>query len=201
MDLKAVQDAVPTSHCPLPTSQKCSKLLGMRYRVFTEDDFEALAALDLRVQQALDPAYDTLPQREQEGRIRTSLGALRFYLRSEHSFLAEDDGRQLGLMLAQSVWMGDRPIILVTACLLHPALEDRAADTAAGLLHAVIKSAYDAAVYEIHYAVTPQLQQAAQAEGSHLLGRYAVHHLGSRGQTAPGERFPGGGYTDAGRVK
>ena len=97
--------------------------------------------------------------------------------------------------------MGDRPIILVTACLLHPAPERTSGgDTAAALLHAVIKSAYDAAVYEIHYAVTTELQQAAEAEGSHVLGRYAVHHLGSRQQTAPGERFTGGGYTDAGRV-
>ena len=172
----------------------------MRYRVFTEDDFEALSALDLAVQRQLDAGFDALPQREQEGRLRSSLASLRFYLRSEHSFVADEGGQPLGLMLAQSVWMGDRPIILVTACLLHPDLGERANDTAAALLHAVIKSAYDAAVYEIHYAVTGQLVQAAQAEGSHVLGRYAVHHLGSRQQTAPGERLRGGGYTDAGRT-
>ncbi|ULH15250.1 DUF1999 domain-containing protein [Deinococcus sp. KNUC1210] len=172
----------------------------MRYRVFTEDDFEALSTLDLTVQRHLEPGFDALPEREQEGRLRTSLPSLRFYLRSEHSFVAEEDGQLRGLMLAQSVWMGDRPIILVTACLLHPDLGEQTDETGAALLHAVIKSAYDAAVYEIHYAVTSQLQQAAEAEGSHVLGRYAVHHLGSRQQTAPGERFTGGGYTDAGRI-
>ena len=137
----------------------------MRYRVFTEDDFEALSALDLTVQRHLDADFDALPEREREGRLRTSLASLRFYLRSEHSFVADEAGQLLGLMLAQSVWMGDRPIILVTACLLHPALNDRGSGTAAALLHAVIKSAYDAAVYEIHYAVTAALQQAAEGRG------------------------------------
>ncbi|WP_425148047.1 DUF1999 domain-containing protein [Deinococcus sp.] len=172
----------------------------MRYRSFTEDDFETLSALDGAVQRHLDAGFEALPEREQQGRLRTSLPALRFYLRSEHSFVAEENGAPVGLMLAQSVWMGDRPIILVTACLLHPALGDAGSGAAAGLLHAVIKSAYDAAVYEVHYALTPPLEGAAQAEGSHLLGRYVVHHLGSRQQTAPGERLAGGGYTDAGRV-
>ncbi|MFC4455496.1 DUF1999 domain-containing protein [Deinococcus sonorensis] len=168
----------------------------MRYREFTEDDFEALHQLDLQVQRQLDPGFDALPEREQEGRVRTSLPALRFYLRSEHSFVAEEAGQLLGLIFAQSVWQGDRPILLVTACLV-----DRTAppQTAAGLLHAVVKSAYDAAVYEVHYPVTATLDSAAEAEGSHVLGRYAVHHLGSRQQTAPGERLRGGGYTDAGR--
>ncbi len=176
----------------------------MRYRIFSEDDFEALHDLDLQVQRHAEPTWDALPEREREGRLRTSLPALRFYLRSEHSFVAEErlpgetGGQLTGLIFAQSVWMGDKPIILVTACLVRPGSEENG-DTAAGLLHAVIKSAYDAAVYEVHYAMTPLLEQAAEAEGSHLLGRYAVHHLGSRQETAPGERLTGGGYTDAGR--
>lgn len=181
----------------------------MRYRVFTEDDFEAMSELDALVQRQ-DPGWDALPAREQEGRLRTSLPALRFYLRSEHSFIAEErqvgdetpGGRLMGVIYGQSVWMGDRPIILVTACLVRPGQDPRETEgeIAAGLLHAVIKSAYDAAVYEVHYPVTLLLQQAAQAEGSHVVGRYAVHHLGSRQQTAPGERLQGGGYTDAGRT-
>ena len=178
----------------------------MRYRVCTEDEFQAISELDLLVQQQ-DPHWAGLPEREQEGRLRTSLPALRFYLRSEHSFIAEErtpgdetpGGLLTGLIFAQSVWMGDRPIILVTACLVRPGSEEGGA-TAAGLLHAVIKSAYDAAVYEVHYPLTAQLEPAAQAEGSFVTGRYAVHHLGSRQQTAPGERLAGGGYTDAGRT-
>lgn len=177
----------------------------MRYRIFTEDDFGAMHDLDLQVQRHAEPAWDALPEREREGRLRTSLPALRFYLRSEHSFVAEERlpgeaaGLLTGVILAQSVWMGDKPIILVTAVLVRPGSEE-GGDTAAGLLHAVVKSAYDAAVYEVHYALTPPLERAAEAEGSHLLGRYAVHHLGSRQQTAPGERLAGGGYTDAGRT-
>ena len=179
----------------------------MRYRVFTEDDFQAMSELDTLVQSHADTGWAALPGREQEGRLRTSLPALRFYLRSEHSFIAEarasgdetPGGLLTGVIFAQSVWMGDRPIILVTACLVRPGSE-QGGETAAGLLHAVIKSAYDAAVYEVHYALTPQLEVAAQAEGSHLIGRYAVHHLGSRQETAPGERLRGGGYTDAGRT-
>lgn len=177
----------------------------MRYRVFGENDFETMSELDLAVQRDLAPDWDELPQREREGRLRTSLPALRFYLRSEHSFVAEEQGRLAGVILAQSVWMGDRPIVLVTAVLVRPQTEaETGADpreTAAGLLHAVIKSAYDAAVYEVHYLLTPLLEPAAQAEGSHLLGRYALHHLGSRQGSAPGERLSGGGYTDAGRAQ
>jgi hypothetical protein len=183
----------------------------MRYRVFTEDDFGAMSELDTLVQTHADPGFAALPEREREGRIRTSLPALRFYLRSEHSFIAEEresgnetpGGLLTGVIFAQSVWMGDKPIILVTACLVRPgsgeASQAGGDQTAAGLLHAVIKSAYDAAVYEIHYPLTLQLERAAQAEGSFVTGRYAVHHLGSRQQTAPGERLAGGGYTDAGR--
>ena len=93
----------------------------MRYRVFTEDDFQAMSKLDLLVQQQ-DPGWASLPEREQEGRLRTSLPALRFYLRSEHSFIAEEreagnetpGGLLTGIVFAQSVWMGDKPIILVT---------------------------------------------------------------------------------------
>ena len=68
----------------------------MRYRVFTEDDFEALSALDLSVQRHLDARFDALPEREREGRLRTSLASLRFYLRSEHSFVAEEEGQPRG---------------------------------------------------------------------------------------------------------
>jgi Protein of unknown function (DUF1999) len=185
---------------------------AMRYREFMEDDYQALMALDQMQQTRLDPAFAGLPEREQTGRLRTSLAALRFYQRSEHSFVAvqqrpgQDDpapgdpaqeGQLMGAMLAQSVWMGDKPIILVTATLLH---DQAPADTASGLLHAVVKSAYDAAVYEVHFEVTPLLESALHDEGAHLGGRWAVRHLGSRNATAPGEVVPGGAYTDAGRT-
>ena len=157
----------------------------LRYRPFSEADFAAMIALDLSVQRRADPAFDTLEGREQEGRIRTSLAALKFFERSEHSFVAEDAALR-GAVLAQYVWQGDRPIVLVTRLLLSP---DAPPETAAGLLHACVKSAYDTAIYEVHFPVTPELESAAHAEEAHILGRYAVRYLGSRHESAPGERL------------
>jgi hypothetical protein len=162
----------------------------LRYRTFTEADYAALAALDLASQRELDPSFDTLPEREREGRLGTSLPALKFYERSEHSFAAQDEvGELVGCVLAQHVWQGDRPIVLIRTVILAPGAPTGAA---AGLLHAVVKSAYDTAVYEVHFPLTPALEAAAGEERAHVTGRYAVRHLGSRADTAPGERLGDG---------
>ena len=157
----------------------------LRYRTFSEADFAAMTQLDLSAQRRADPAFEALNDREKEGRLRTSLSALKFFERSEHSFVAED-AALCGAVLAQPVWQGDRPIVLVTRLMLSP---DAPPDTAAGLLHACVKSAYDAAVYEVHFPLTPELESAAHAEEAHVLGRYAVRYLGSRHDSAPGERL------------
>ncbi|SMB92568.1 DUF1999 domain-containing protein [Deinococcus hopiensis] len=163
----------------------------MRYRTFSEADYPALQALDLAAQRHLDPAFDTLPQREREGRLSTSLPALKFYERSEHSFVAGDEaGEVQGAVLAQHVWQGDRPIVLVRTVLLSP---EAGPSVASGLLHATVKSAYDTAVYEVHFALIPQLVAAAGEEGAHVTGQYAVRHLGTRADTAPGQRVGAGG--------
>lgn len=159
----------------------------MRFRTFAEPDYEALAALDLAAQHHAEPAFDTLPEREREGRLHTSLPALKFYERSEHSFVADEEDGLRGFVFAQSVWQGDRPVVLVRTLTLAPDLSDEQAQAAAqGLLHAVVKSAYDSAVYELHLASTPVTAQSAQAEEAHALGQYAVIHLGTRAKTAPG---------------
>ena len=158
----------------------------LRYRIFSEADFAGLQALDLEVQRRADQAFDTLDQREREGRLRTSLAALKFFERSEHSFLADDGQTVQGVILAQPVWQGDRPVVLVVQVLLA---EHAPPETASGLLHACIKSAYDTAVYEVHFPLTPELEAAAAAEEAHVLGRYAVRHLGSRLESAPGLRL------------
>lgn len=158
----------------------------MRYRTFTEADYPALEALDLAVQRLLAPDFDALPEREREGRLCTSLPALKFYERSEHSFVAGDEGGALsGAVFAQHVWQGDRPIVLVRTVLLAPGAPE---EVAAGLLRATVKSAYDTAVYEVHFPLTPALEAAAAEEGAVVAGRYAVRHLGTRAQTAPGPR-------------
>ncbi|AXG98660.1 DUF1999 domain-containing protein [Deinococcus wulumuqiensis] len=158
-----------------------------RYRAFTEPDFETMQALDLAAQRREAPGYDTLPEREREGRLSSSLAALRHYERSGHSFVAEDhDDRVRGYVLAQSVWQGDRPALLVRALVLDDAQDE---DMRRGLLRAVVKSAYDTAVYEVHLPVSPELRAAAQAEEAHLTGHYAVIHLGTRAESAPGEKL------------
>ncbi|GAA5512236.1 hypothetical protein Dcar01_00950 [Deinococcus carri] len=163
----------------------------LRYRTFAEPDYDALQALDLAAQRQADPAFDTLPAREREGRLGTSLPALKFYERSEHSFAAQDEAGQMqGLILAQHVWQGDRPIVLVRAVILAP---DAPEGTAEGLLRAAVKSAYDSAVYEVHFPLTPSLEAAARREEAHLTGGYAVCHLGTRAMSAPGERLGSGG--------
>lgn len=156
----------------------------MQYRFFTEHDFEAMQALEGRALLADTPDLGSLPEREREGRQRSSLPALRFFARSEHSFVAEEDGQLHGFILAQPVWQGDRPTVLVVALTVEPGA---APEVGPGLLHATVKSAYDSAVYEVHLTVTPALEAAARAEDARSLGRAAVIHLGTRARTAPGE--------------
>lgn len=72
-------------------------------------------------------------------------GALSFYARSGHAFVAEDAGGLRGFALAQAVWDGTRPTVQ-----LHTlATDDGDSDARAALLEAVTKSAYDAAVYDL----------------------------------------------------
>lgn len=158
----------------------------MEYRFFGESDYAALTALDLLVQQQLDVNFDALPEREREGRLNTSHAALKFYERSEHSFVA-DDGRNIhGFILAQSVWQGDKPIVLVRTVAVSP---DAPNGVREGLLHATVKSAYDTAVYEVHLPTSQTLMDAAGQEEAHLTGQYAVIHLGTRAQTAYGRKL------------
>ena len=72
-------------------------------------------------------------------------GALSFYARTGHAFVAEDDGGLRGFALAQAVWDGTRPTVQLQT--LATAEGDAAAREA--LLEAVTKSAYDAAVYDL----------------------------------------------------
>ncbi len=169
----------------------------MLCRPFSQSDFDALAALDLATLRREDPNFDALPEREREGRTRTSLAALRFYERSEHSFVAVPSlgevgvGEEtlLGALFAQSVWQGDRPSVLVTRVWLAAGAPP---ETGTALLRACTKSAYDAAIYEVHLPVTPELRAAAAAEGFREVARLAVRHLGSRAEGAPGKALSPG---------
>ena len=161
----------------------------MIYRPPQDADFPGMQALDLELAHLEDPKFEALSERERAGRLRSSLAALRFYARSEHSFAAvehpdHDPSTVLGFVLAQSVWMGDKPIVWVSCLRVHL---DAPGGTLAGLLHAVTKSAYDGAVYELHLPATPEVLKVAEKEGYVDSGvRHLVRYLGSRARTAPG---------------
>lgn len=158
----------------------------MEYRPIVEPDYPALAELDRLYQRQLDASFDTLPDREREGRLSTSHAALKFYERSEHSFVADDGTGVQGFILAQSVWQGDKPIVLVRTVVTRPGMGEQ---VTLGLLRATVKSAYDCAVYEVHLSASAALMKAAAQEEAHLTGQYAAIHLGTRAQTAFGEKL------------
>ena len=162
----------------------------MIYRQPLEADFTGMQALDLELLLVENPNFMELPVKEREARVRTSLPSLKFYARSEHSFAAIDDPSLeptvvLGFVLAQSVWMGDKAIVYISSLRVHP---DAPTGTLAGLLHAVTKSAYDGAVYEIHLASDKHLESFAAREGYRDTGlKHLVRILGSRNITGEGD--------------
>jgi Protein of unknown function (DUF1999) len=156
---------------------------SMIYRIPQEADFPAMQALDLELLLLEQPKMLESTPKDRELQLRTSLPSLKFYARSEHSFAAVDDPNLeltlvLGFILAQSVWMGDKAIVLISSLRVHP---DAPAGTLAGLLHAVTKSAYDGAVYEVHLASDKHLEPFAIKEGYTDTGlKRMVRILGSR---------------------
>jgi hypothetical protein len=136
----------------------------MRFRPFTEEDLDLLNRV--------------------AGERPVSLGALRFFARTGHSFLAEKGEEPLGFALAQAVWQGEGTTVLITR------IEGEGEEVLQGLLRAVVKSAYDAGVYEVALHLDPKrkaLERALLMEGF-AVGPLVlcVRVLGSRG--ARGER-------------
>jgi Protein of unknown function (DUF1999) len=104
-------------------------------RPLTQDDEDVLAELD--------KCYG-----QQVGlELFLSRSSLHFYVRTGHSFVAVRSGQPTGFVLAQSVWNGTRPTVYVNR-LAVANLEDT--ESRLALLEAVTKSAYDAAVYDLH---------------------------------------------------
>lgn len=167
------------------TSHPADTAPAAAYRLILPDDYPALAALDLAAQHELDAGFDALPEREREGRLSSSLGALKFYERTDHSFVAVRSGELAGTVLAQSVWQGDKPIVLVRTLLTSPSLPTEVrGDIYQGLLRALFKSAYDTAVYEVHFVPHPAWSLADDLGTVRRLGDYGVRYLGSREETA-----------------
>ncbi len=120
-----------------------------------------------------------------------SAGSLRFFGRTEHSFVAEsstDTGsRLLGFVFAQAVWSGERPQVLMQRlATANTATDpDLAAAAAASLAKALVKSAYDSGVYDLvtrvpatDVALRDLLQAEAFFEDEQVT---YVRLLGSRG--------------------
>jgi len=129
---------------------------------------------DLRELEALDAAYAARHGVE----AAVTSGSLAFYARSGHAFVAQRDDRTVGMALAQAVWDGARPTVRLVR------LAGEAAARQA-LAEAVVKSAYDAAVYDLQAEVPgddPALAALLAAAGwSERPVRSFVRVLGSRG--------------------
>ncbi len=159
----------------------------MLYRVFTSRRLFGVAAA--RLADPAEPETPALPLCQSVSVKAACIPVcppLSFYERSEHSFAAEEDGKIWGFILAQSVWQGDKPIVLIRTLSVAP---ESLPEITLGLFHATTKSAYDAAVYELHFPLLPHLEQAGQQDGIFALGQYAVRHLGTRAATAAGQRL------------
>ena len=100
-------------------------------RAVTTSDLDQLQQLDAEYSRALglEPLVDS--------------GVVSFYERSGHSFVLEDDGTLQGFLLAQAVWNGRRPEVQLRR------LVARDDGGRSALLEAVVKSAYDAGVYDL----------------------------------------------------
>lgn len=106
----------------------------LRIRPITTEDHQQLLNIDTH--------YTQQAQLE----LVVTMASVRFFERSGHSFIAESDEGVHGFVLAQSVWNGQKPTVLVS----RVALLDVTDDVVRGaLLEAVTKSAYDAAVYDL----------------------------------------------------
>ncbi len=91
-------------------------------------------------------AVDAAAARATERPPVATRGAVSFYARTGHAFVAEDDGGVRGFALAQAVWDGTRPTVRLRTL----AVAERSdAEARAALLEAVTKSGYDAAVYDL----------------------------------------------------
>ncbi len=102
-------------------------------RLLTVDDLEYLKVID----KSYTDKYGLEPI--------VSLRSLNFYSRSGHSFASLDNDRYSGFIFAHAIWNGAKAVLQVSRLAIS---EDDEALTKA-LIEAVVKSAYDAAVYDL----------------------------------------------------
>lgn len=104
---------------------------------------------------------ETLEPMDQAYAMRTgvpsqiSRGALAFYARSGHAFVAEWQGEPVGFVLAQAVWSGERPVVQVARLVAE-------GEALGALVEGLVKSAYDAGVYDLSAELPPSDTKAAE---------------------------------------
>jgi len=109
-----------------------------------------------------------------------TVGSASFHARTGHSFIAEDGGEAVGFILASAIWTGGLPTVRVERL----AGADPGVLTA--LVDALVKSAYDAGVYDL-LAELPENDTAGRhAFEATMFSRspsvLLTRTLGSRGQ-------------------
>lgn len=117
---------------------------SMRFRPIQEEDLPLLNAL--------------------AGERPLNLAQVRFFARTHHSFLAEEEA-PMGFALAQAIWQGDRASLFIAR------VEGRSLEALRGLLRAVVKSAQDAGIHEVFFHLNPartELKEALFLERFHL---------------------------------
>jgi hypothetical protein len=114
-----------------------------------------------------------------------SRAAAQFHARSGHSFVAGSAGAARGFVLGHAVWTGDRPVVRVGRLAVAAAGDS---GTRAALLAAVVKSAYDAGVYDLlcERPLGDEAGALALAEAGFVEQATRLHGrtLGSRGAGA-----------------
>ncbi len=138
----------------------------------------AVEAEDDRLLAQLDREYaDTYRLEPVAGRAGTS-----FHARSGHSFVAEREGEVHGFVLASAQWSGGRPAVRVER------LAGTGPEALDALVAALVKSAYDAGVYDLEAALpaADEAGIAALERGMFAARQVAVYGrvLGSRGKAA-----------------
>lgn len=107
------------------------------YRVRSVESDDVALIADLDSDWSARTGVEPLPGR----------GSASFHARTGHSFIVERDGRALGFLLANAIWTGGRPVVRVER--LATGAGDEAAGVARALVAALVKSAYDAGVYDL----------------------------------------------------
>jgi len=112
------------------------------------------------------------------------VAALRHYARGGHAFVAQRGDETHGAVLANTVWDGARPAVRVVRLIAR----DDAFDVAERLVGAVVKSAYDAAVYDLVVELPESDAAGRAAVEAHAFGVAPV----LRFERALGARKAGG---------